>query len=86
MKIDLTLSTARDRYTRFLLHDGDALILHRNLIQLLFIKNQSQENKKISEKSTIQCPEPLAFFFDQEYCRYRAAFGGLSSSKSWAVD
>lgn len=33
----------------------------------------------------IQFPEPLAFFFETEYCRYRIAYGGRSSGKSWTA-
>jgi hypothetical protein len=40
----------------------------------------------MAEKATaIQFPEPLAFFFEQEYCRYRVAYGGRSSGKSWTA-
>lgn len=35
--------------------------------------------------SAIQFPEPLSFFFESEYCRYRVAYGGRSSGKSWAA-
>lgn len=34
---------------------------------------------------TIQFPEPLTFFFDSDYCRYRVAYGGRSSGKSWTA-
>ena len=34
---------------------------------------------------TIEYPEPLGFFFDQNYCRYRIAYGGRSSGKSWTA-
>ena len=39
----------------------------------------------MAETPTIQFPEPLAFFFEQEYCRYRVAYGGWSSGKSWTA-
>lgn len=40
----------------------------------------------MAEKTTaIQFPEPLAFFFDSDYCRYRIAYGGRSSGKSWTA-
>lgn len=39
----------------------------------------------MSNTPTIQFPEPLGFFFDQSYCRYRIAYGGLSSGKSWTA-
>lgn len=34
---------------------------------------------------TIQCPEPLLFFFEDNYRRYRIAYGGRSSGKSWTA-
>ena len=34
---------------------------------------------------TIQCPEPLLFFFEDNYRRYRVAYGGRSSGKSWTA-
>jgi hypothetical protein len=34
---------------------------------------------------TIQCPEPLLFFFADDYKRYRYAYGGRSSGKSWTA-
>ena len=30
----------------------------------------------------IQCPEPLTFFYSDEYHRYKIAYGGRSSGKS----
>lgn len=33
----------------------------------------------------IQCPEPLLFFFADDYKRYRIAYGGRSSGKSWTA-
>ena len=39
----------------------------------------------MSDTPTIQFPEPLTFFFDSEYCRYRVAYGGRSSGKSWTA-
>ena len=33
----------------------------------------------------IQCPEPLLFFFSDDYKRYRIAYGGRSSGKSWTA-
>jgi hypothetical protein len=39
----------------------------------------------MSNTPTIQYPEPLGFFFDQSYCRYRIAYGGRSSGKSWTA-
>ena len=34
---------------------------------------------------TIQCPEPLLFFFADDYKRYRYAYGGRSIGKSWTA-
>ena len=34
----------------------------------------------------IQVPEKLTFFFDPEWVRYRVAYGGRSSGKSWAAE
>ena len=39
----------------------------------------------MSNTPSIQFPEPLGFFFDTEYCRYRVAYGGRSSGKSWTA-
>lgn len=39
----------------------------------------------MAESPIIQFPEPLGFFFEQDYCRYRVAYGGRSSGKSWAA-
>lgn len=39
----------------------------------------------MSNTPTIQFPEPLGFFFEQDYCRYRIAYGGRSSGKSWTA-
>lgn len=39
----------------------------------------------MAEQQTIEYPEPLAFFFDSDYCRYRIAYGGRSSGKSWTA-
>ena len=33
----------------------------------------------------ISCPEKLLFFFDSNYVRYRVAYGGRSSGKSWTA-
>ena len=33
----------------------------------------------------IACPEPLTFFFEPDYIRYRVAYGGRSSGKSWTA-
>lgn len=35
--------------------------------------------------NNIQCPEPLLFFFADDYKRYRIAYGGRSSGKSWTA-
>jgi len=34
----------------------------------------------------IDVPEKLSFFFDPRYVRYRVAYGGRSSGKSWAAE
>ena len=39
----------------------------------------------MAESPIIQFPEPLGFFFEQDYCRYRVAYGGRSSGKSWTA-
>lgn len=39
----------------------------------------------MSNTPSIQFPEPLGFFFDTDYCRYRVAYGGRSSGKSWTA-
>lgn len=39
----------------------------------------------MSTTPTIQCPEPLLFFFEDNYRRYRVAYGGRSSGKSWTA-
>lgn len=33
----------------------------------------------------ISCPKKLSFFFDTNYVRYRVAYGGRSSGKSWTA-
>ena len=33
----------------------------------------------------ISCPKKLSFFFETNYVRYRVAYGGRSSGKSWAA-
>ena len=33
----------------------------------------------------ISCPKKLCFFFDTNYVRYRVAYGGRSSGKSWTA-
>ena len=39
----------------------------------------------MSNTPIIQFPEPRGFFFDQSYCRYRIAYGGLASGKFWTA-
>lgn len=34
----------------------------------------------------IEVPDKLTFFFDPGYVRYRVAYGGRSSGKSWAAE